>query len=38
MGKIYTPVVWLFILSIISGTGLILTAKKGRKSLKALEK
>ena len=28
-----TPIVWLFILSILSGTGLILTAKKRRKNL-----
>ena len=33
-----TPSVWLFILSIISGTGLILTAKKRRKNLKMSEK
>ncbi|MDD6339122.1 MAG: ubiquitin-like protein [Butyrivibrio sp.] len=28
-----TPIAWLFILSILSGTGLILTAKKRRKNL-----
>ncbi|MGN0242988.1 MAG: chitobiase/beta-hexosaminidase C-terminal domain-containing protein, partial [Lachnospiraceae bacterium] len=33
-----TPVVWLFILSIISGTGLILIASKRRKNLKISEK
>lgn len=33
-----TPVVWLFILSIISGTGLIVTGKKGKKNLKTLRK
>ncbi|MCI7492044.1 MAG: leucine-rich repeat protein [Lachnobacterium sp.] len=33
-----TPSVWLFILTIISGTGLILTAKKRRKNLKMSEK
>ncbi len=33
-----TPGVWLFILTIISGTGLILTAKKRRKNLKTSEK
>ena len=33
-----TPSVWLFILTIISGTGLILTAKKRRKNLKTSEK
>ncbi len=32
-----TPSVWLFILTIISGTGLILTAKKRRKNLKMSE-
>ena len=33
-----TPSVWLFILTIISGTGLILTAKKRRKNLNTSEK
>ena len=33
-----TPSVWLFILLIISGTGLILTASKRRKNLKISEK
>ena len=33
-----TPSVWLVILTIISGTGLILTAKKRRKNLKTSEK
>ena len=33
-----TPVVWLFILSIISGTGLILIAKKRRENLEISEK
>ena len=33
-----TPSVWLFILTIISGTGLILTAKKRRKNPKMSEK
>ena len=33
-----TPSVWLFILTIISGTGLILTAEKRRKNLKTSEK
>ena len=33
-----TPSVWLFILTIISGMGLILTAKKRRKNLKMSEK
>ena len=33
-----TASVWLFILTIISGTGLILTAKKRRKNLKMSEK
>lgn len=33
-----TPIVWMCVLSILSGTGLLLTAKKGRKSLKASEK
>ena len=32
-----TPSVWLFILTIISGTGLILTAEKRRKNLKMSE-
>ena len=33
-----TPIVWLFILSILSGTGLIITVKKRRKNLKMSEK
>ena len=28
-----TPIVWLFILSILSGTGLIITVKKRRENL-----
>lgn len=33
-----TPIAWLFILAGLSGTGLILTGKKGRKNLETLRK
>ena len=33
-----TPVAWLFILAGLSGTGLVLTGKKGRKNLETLSK
>ncbi|MDD6057387.1 MAG: DUF6273 domain-containing protein [Clostridiales bacterium] len=33
-----TPIVWLFILVVLSGTGLILTGKKGKKNLETLKK
>lgn len=33
-----TPIVWLFVLVGLSGAGLILTGKKGKKNLKALRK
>lgn len=33
-----TPIVWLFILVVLSGTGLILAGKKGKKNLETLRK
>ena len=33
-----TPIAWLFILVVLSGTGLILTGKKGKKNLETLRK